>query len=404
MLRRSLIRFLILGSIALVSPVILAQSTLPPSPTPTPSPTLTPTPQPPPKPIALKPATQLAPKVGLDDQVLRDRQALIRAVDFSLQYLQTPKAKEVYQKYPVREITLDRVQRSLNRFRALLTTTRTTTALQKAIQKEFTFYQSVGRNNKGTVAFTGYFEPVHSASRKQTAQYRYPLYALPADFKEWKKPHPTRLELEGEDGLQGSKGRLQGLELVWLRDRLEAFLIQVQGSARLQLTDGTTMTVGVAGLTDQPYSGIGRELVKAGKLKLENLNLTTLTNYFKRNPADLNVYLPRNQRFVFFRDTQGAPAMGNLSVPVTAGRSIATDKSLMPPGALALIQTQLPIRNAKGKIVQRSVNRYVLDQDTGGAIIGPGRVDVFIGTGPQAGEKAGLVKSTGQLYYLLLRE
>ena len=189
-----------------------------------------------------------------------------------------------------------------------------------------------------------------------------------------------------------------------MRDRLEAFLVQVQGSARLRLTDGTTMTVGVAGLTDQPYTGIGRELVKDGKLKLEDLNLPSIVRHFKQNPADLNVYLPRNQRFVFFRDTQGAPALGSLNVPVTAGRSIATDKSLMPPGALALFQTQLPIRNAKGQLVQRSVSRYVLDQDTGGAIIGAGRVDIFMGTGQQAGEKAGFVNSNGQLYYLLLKQ
>lgn len=390
-MRRSLVRCLILGSIALVSPASLAQ----PSPTPTPQPT---------KPIPLKPIPQVSSKVGFDDQVLRDRASLIRAIDHSLQYLQTSKAKEVYQKYPVQGISRDRVERSLRRFRTLLTTARSTTGLQRAIQREFVFYQSVGKDNQGTVAFTGYFEPVHLASRKQTAEYRYPLYSLPPDFKAWKKPHPSRLELEGEDGLQGSKGRLRGLELVWMRDRLEAFLVQVQGSARLRLTDGKTMTVGVAGLTDQPYTGIGRELVKDGKLKLEDLNLPNVVKHFQQNPADLNVYLPRNRRFVFFRDTQGAPALGSLNVPVTAGRSIATDKSLMPPGALALIQTQLPIRTAKGQLVQRPVNRYVLDQDTGGAIIGAGRVDLFMGTGQQAGEKAGLVNATGQLYYLLLKE
>ncbi len=354
------------------------------------------------QPIAA-PIRAIAPSpIATDDQILRDRRSMLSAIDHSLQYLQSQKAVQAYQKYPVKTVTRDRVIRSLKRFRQLLATARSGSALSDAIAREFVFYQSIGKDNQGTVAFTGYFEPVHTASRTPTAEYRYPLYALPAQFAQWKKPHPTRLELEGADGLQASKSKLRGSELVWMRDRLEAFLIQVQGSARLNLTDGTTMTIGVAGLTDQPYTGIGRELVKDGKLKLEDLNLPNVLKYFQNNPKDLDIYLPRNRRFVFFRNTYGAAALGSLGVPVTADRSIATDKSLMPPGALALIQTQLPILNAQ-QYEQRLVSRYVLDQDTGGAIVGAGRVDIFTGTGTQAGSEAGLINATGQLYYLLLK-
>ncbi len=357
------------------------------------------------KPVVQKTVLMLVQSVpqsiGLDDQVLNDRPALIRAIDHSLRYLQTPKAAQAYEKYPIKGITRDRVDRSLRRFRELLIVAKTSAQLQAAVNREFAFYQSVGKDNQGTVAFTGYFEPVHSASRIPTAEYRYPLYQLPPNFAQWKKPNPTRLELEGADGLK--KGILRGSELVWMRDRLEAFLIQVQGSARLNLTDRTTMTIGVAGLTDQPYTGIGRELVKDNKLKLENLNLPNVLKYFEQNPKDLNIYLPRNRRFVFFRDTKGAPALGSLAVPVTGGRSIATDKSLMPPGALALLQTQLPIANTKQQFEPRSATRFVLDQDTGGAIVGSGRVDIFMGTGAIAGTQAGLVNATGQLYYLLLK-
>ena len=96
--------------------------------------------------------------------------------------------------------------------------------------------------------------------------------------------------------------------------------------------------------------------------------------------------------------------MGNLNVPVTAGRSIATDKTLMPPGALALIALDLPVAGAAGDWRPVTVNRYVLDQDTGGAILGPGRVDIFVGTGARAGQQAGRINTSGQLYYLLLRE
>lgn len=361
--------------------------------------------------VPLKPATQVPKGLGLDDQLwgrdsssvseepTSNRKALLSAIDHSLRYLQTAQAAEAYRKYPVKGVTRDRVDRSLKRFRHLLLTSRSAQQLQTAVEKEFIFYQSVGSDDQGTVAFTGYFEPVHTASRVRTAEYRYPLYRLPASFTTWQTPHPTRLELEGEDGLQGAKGRLRGSELVWLRDRLEAFLVQVQGSARLQMTDGSVMTIGVAGYTKQPYTGVGRELVKDGKLRLEDLNLPNVVQYFQQHPDALSLYLPRNRRFVFFQNTQGAPATGSLGVPVTAKRSIATDKSLMPPGALALIQTQLPDHQSQPRLV----SRYLLDQDTGGAILGAGRVDIFMGTGEQAGKEAGLVNATGQLYYLLLK-
>jgi membrane-bound lytic murein transglycosylase A len=227
---------------------------------------------------------------------------------------------------------------------------------------------------------------------------------MPPDLDQWALPHPTRRQLEGEDGLQGVQGRLRGLELVWLRDRLEAYLVQVQGSARLQLTDGTTMSIGYAGRTDYPYVSIGRELVNDGKFREEELTLPIVIEHFRNHPADLNLYLPRNDRFVFFQETGGTPATGSLGVPVTANRSIATDKTLMPPGALALIQTQLPDADGSGGFSQRFVNRYVLDQDTGGAIRGAGRVDIFMGTGTSAGDRAGLINTPGTLYYLLLKE
>nr|MCU0571353.1 MltA domain-containing protein [Oculatellaceae cyanobacterium Prado106] len=144
----------------------------------------------------------------------------------------------------------------------------------------------------GGDAYTGYFEPVYEASRTPTAEFRYPLYRLPPNLADW--DNPTRLELEGADGLQGGKGRLRGLELAWLRDRLQAYLIQVQGSARLELGDGSTMSVGYAGRTEYPYVSIGRELVNAGKFRLEEVTLPLLIDYFRQYPSEMDTYLPRN--------------------------------------------------------------------------------------------------------------
>jgi membrane-bound lytic murein transglycosylase A len=347
--------------------------------------------------------------IGLDAQIWGengkpgDKESLLKSIDYSLRYLDTQAAASAYSRYQVAGITRDRVRRSLDRFRQLVVSSTTPSQLQQSVKREFVFYKSTGKDGKGTVAFTGYFEPTYAASRTPNSEYRYPLYRVPPNIGSWPKPHPTRLQLEGEDALQGSKGLLRGLELVWLRDRFQAFLVHVQGSARLQLTDGGVMTVGFAGKTSQGYTGVGRELVRDGKFTLEQLTLPKLTEYFTNFPADMNKYLPKNQSFVFFRDTNGAPATGSIGVPVTAERSIATDKSLMPPGALALISTKLPYPNATGKLEQIAVDRFVLDQDTGGAIKGAGRVDVFMGTGNLAGDRAGYINSTGELYYPLLK-
>jgi len=265
------------------------------------------------------------------------------------------------------------------------------------------FYQAVGKNQQTDVHFTGYFEPVYAASRTPTEEYRYPLYGLPANFQQWASPHPTRAQLEGIDG-EGENSPLTGLEIAWLRDRLEAFLIHVQGSARLQLQNGSTLSVGYAGKTDYPYTSIGGELIRDGILKREELSLPRLIAYFRQHPEQLDNYLPRNESFVFFRETQGAPATGSLGIPVTADRSIATDKSLMPPGALALLYTKFPQITKTSAIEAPLVNHYVLDQDTGSAIQGSRRVDIFMGTGINAGRRAGIVDWTGQLYYLFLKD
>ncbi|NJN86873.1 MAG: murein transglycosylase A [Leptolyngbyaceae cyanobacterium SL_7_1] len=346
--------------------------------------------------------------LGLDEQLWGDngspdRAALVTAIDHSLRYLNTQAAATAYDRYPVSGITRDRVRRSLQRFRELLFTVDSPAALQAAVLQEFDLYQSIGRDGLGTVDFTGYFQPTYTASRVPTAEFRYPLYRLPPGLEQWVQPHPTRRELEGADGLQGSQGQLRGLELVWLRDRLEAFLVQVQGSARLQLTDGTVMTLGYAGRTDYPYTSIGRQLINDGKIAEADLTLPRVLQYFQTYPQELDQYLPRNDRFIFFRETADVAPSGSLGVPVTPERSIATDKSLMPPGALALIVTQLPYLNPSGQAEARLVSRYVLDQDTGGAIRGAGRVDIFMGTGARAGDRAGLINAPGQLYYLLLK-
>ncbi|MEY3334772.1 MAG: hypothetical protein RLZZ176_3075 [Cyanobacteriota bacterium] len=345
--------------------------------------------------------------LGWDEQLWGrdgDKTALLNAIDNSLLYLQHHQAAEIYQNYPIKEITLSRVRQSLLRFRQLVVSSSSAAELQAAIRREFVFYQSVGNDNQGTVQFTAYYRPVYMASRVRTAVYKYPVYRLPPNFQKWPKPHPKRVDLEGKNGLLGNKSRLRGLELLWFSNRLDPYLIHIQGSAQIKLTNGQTTSIGYAGATDYPWTSIGKEVAKDGKLPLSGLTMPKLISYFRQNPRELNNYLPRWERFVFFAETNNAPAIGSLAIPVTADRSIATDKSLMPPGALALIINSFPYPNDRGQLESRLVQRFVLDQDTGNAIKGPGRVDYFMGTGQLAGDRAGISGGRGSLFYLLLKE
>ncbi|BBD68187.1 MltA domain-containing protein [Nostoc commune NIES-4072] len=379
---------------------------LPPQPVP-----ITPEITPPLKPIAIGSDCRFQQTcLGWDEQIwgqrgkIGDRNALLASIDNSLLYLTKNEAIAAYQNYPMREITLDRVRRSLLRFRQLVISSKSAAQLQAAVSREFVFYQSVGNDGKGTVKFTAYYEPVYTASRVRTAIYKYPLYRLPPDFSQWRKPHPKRIDLEGKDGLKGNKSKLHGLELLWFRDRLDAYMVHIQGSAQIKLTNGKTTSVGYAGGTDYPWTSIGKELAKDGKLPLAGLTMPRMTAFFRQKPQELSNYLPRWERFIFFQETGGRPATGSIHVPVTAERSIATDKSLMPPGALALIYNSFPYPAGGGKLERRTVSRFVLDQDTGSAIKGPGRVDYFMGSGKLAGDRAGITGGNGSLYYLLLKE
>ena len=330
-----------------------------------------------------------------DDLLESDRHNLLQAIDNSIQYIRTPSADR---RYPVAGISRDRMEQSLVRFRRLVQMSRTAKDLQQAVSREFDLYQSVGRDSDGGVQFTGYYEAKYKASRTRTAEFQYPLYSLPPDFWQWRSPHPTRAMLEGSK-------QLAGLEIAWLSDRFQAFLVHVQGSARFELPDGNLLTVGYAGKTDQPYRSVGAEIVRDGKMRLEDVTLPTLIEYFQKNPQDLVTYLNRNPSFVFFRETNGRPATGSLGVPVSAERSIATDKKIFPSGGIALIRTEIPFENPiTGQLELRQIQRFVLDQDTGGAIRGAGRVDIFMGTGDRAKQRAGLIKGDGELYYLVLKK
>ncbi len=206
-------------------------------------------------------------------------------------------------------------------------------------------------------------------------------------------PSPTRADFDR--GLLAGRG----LELYWLRDPMEVYIVHVQGSAKLRLPDGSLHSVGYAGKTERPYVGLGRTLVEEGKIDRGRLNLFAICDYFRRHPDELEDYLHRNESYVFFTETEGGP-YGSLNIEVTPLRTLATDKKVFPRGGLTFVETTIP--DARGAM--RPFTRFLIDQDTGGAIRSAGRADIFVGTGPEAERIAGGTFAEGRLYYLYVRE
>ena len=335
-----------------------------------------------------------------------DREPLLAALDLSIGYFSYPSSKKYY---PVQDITHERAWNSLKTFRDLIATVRTPGELHERILAGFDVYESVGCDDEGTVLFTGYYTPIFDASRTPTQEYRWPLHSLPPDLVKDDEgkclgrrlpdgslvPYYTRGQIEA--------GALKGQELVYLKDRFDAYVCTVQGSAQLRLPDGSVFKIGYHGNNGKDYTSVGQLMVSSGLMPREKLSLSGLTNFFSRDPEKMGEYLTRNERYVFFQETD-APPTGSLNVPVTPYRSIATDKSLFPRGCLAMIATAIPSASGAGAITREPFHQFVLDQDTGGAIRAPGRTDIYIGIGDEAGRIAGWTLSEGKLYYLFLKD
>ncbi|WP_005037331.1 MltA domain-containing protein [Holophaga foetida] len=349
---------------------------------------------------SLMAATPCLPPVKAvpSDASLRDvlqREHLAQALEESLSYLESPRGRRDYAKCAA-PFTLERVQRTLKRLQTLLRRCGDLDELNKSLSSEFQWIPMAGQDDQGTVALTGYFTPVYEASRERGGAYRWPLYSRPGNLDRWPLPHPTRIELEGADGLSTARGKLKGLEAFWLKNRWDAYMIQVQGSAQLRMPDGSLVAVGFHGATQYPYTPIAFEMSRDRKIQEECLRegKVSLREHFQLHPEDMDTYVQRNNRFVFFKDIPGPPR-GSLGVPVTPLRTVAIDRSIYPSGLpilLAGLPTDVP-------------NRLVLAQDSGSAIRGPGRLDLYCGIGPEAGNQAGrLVHAPVQAYLMLIRE
>lgn len=264
---------------------------------------------------------------------------------------------------------------------------------------------------------TGYFEPEVAASRKKTDGFDVPLHGKPAGLEaitpenkpdDWPShlSHGRRAnsrfeEMPDRPAIMDGALDGEGLELAWLADPIDAYFIHVQGSARLRMTDGSVMRVGYAGKTGHPYTGIGRLLVKRGKGTPEDFTMTGLRSWLVKNPDKRDALFRENRSYIFFREvTDTLPSEGPIGaagLPLVPGRSLAIDPDHIPYGALVFLQTDLPDLDAEG----RSFSRLMVADDTGSAIKGKARGDIFVGSGNLSGDIAGRIRHAAQFTVLL---
>jgi peptidoglycan lytic transglycosylase A len=310
--------------------------------------------------------------------------------------------------------------RSLESFLDFIRTKPLEDELKSYIRDNYLVYTSLGSDNSKKVLFTGYYEPDLEGSLKKDATYKFPIYTRPDDWTsvdlslfspqfQGKKiigrytnqsvvPYYDRKEIDS-DGLLEGKAKV----IAWVKDRIDLFFLQIQGSGKIYLDNGKTLKVHYHATNGQPYRSIGKLLVDEGKIPLEEISMQKIRSYLHHHPQEIEAVLNYNPSYVFFKIEQNGP-LGCLEVELTPGRSIALDRRLFPSGALAFIKTQKPLISGDGTIRKwTALSRFVLNQDTGGAIRGPGRADIFWGNGPYAEIAAGHMQELGSLFFLILK-
>ncbi|SHO49694.1 murein transglycosylase A [Desulfopila aestuarii] len=309
----------------------------------------------------------------------------------------------------------DRLLDSMESFIDLLEQDLGQEAFSEQLRKNFTVIQAEGRRSRnGEMLVTGYYEPLIAGSLKRRPPYIYPLYRAPKSLITTKDPKTGKKKVGriGNDGklrpfwtraeIDSANQPLKGNELVYLKDPLDAFLLHVQGSGRVLLPDNSERSVRFSAHNGHDYKSIGKLLVDEGKLTLQQSSIPAIRRYLEQHPEDEQRVLNQNPRYIFFRWGSDEPPKGSLGRPLTAGRSIAIDRKALPDTLFGWLETSIPVINKQGIIVDWQISRrFVLPQDSGAAIKGPGRVDLFWGNGPFAEIAAGNMKQAGRLYFFV---
>lgn len=287
----------------------------------------------------------------------------------------------------------------------------------QCLRREFDFFSFAGKDGAPSMLVTGYFEPEYPASLVRRKPYLYPLYGVPDDLVESENGRPGKKRVfRRQDNMLFSywsrkeietRNLLAGRELVYLADPVAAFVLQVQGSGRLRLTDGSLRRIRYAGNNGLPYKSIGRLLVEKGIMPLEQVSMPSIIKYLRGHPAELRQILYYNDRYIFFAwdhrsHSEGQGPVGSIGAPLVAGRSVALDPRSYPPGLVGFLNTTQPRFDKKGRLFSWvSLHRLVVNQDSGAAIAGPFRLDLFCGHGPYAQKTAGIMRQRADFYVVL---
>jgi membrane-bound lytic murein transglycosylase A len=294
-----------------------------------------------------------------------------------------------------------------------------TAAVRAFFMDHFSPYKIANDDGTDTGLVTGYYEPLLAGSRAPTAEYSIPLYGVPDDllvvdlsslYPELKDKR-VRGRVEGRKvvpywpraDIERGAAPLDGKALAYVADPVEAFFLEIQGSGRIALTDGSTMRLGYADQNGHPYRSVARVLIDRGELTRDTASMQAIANWVKAHPDEARALLDENPSYVFFRELPRPPAgsidaaidgpTGSLGVPLLAERTIAVDARYVPLGAPVYLATTRPSTSMP-------LSRLTLAQDTGGAIRGPVRADFFWGFGTQAGREAGRMRQDGRMWLL----
>jgi membrane-bound lytic murein transglycosylase A len=346
-----------------------------------------------------------------------DKDSLALAIERSLQYLNRLNDDTVFTYGPDR-FPVEHIHQSLRTFLLIMRQNSDIKKLNRELRKRFFLYKAAGRRGSKKVLFTGYFEPIFNGNLWRDSIHRYPIYRRPDDLFRINLglfrpkfngrhivaridgqrliPYYTRKDIAEGRVLEG-----QGLEIAWLQDPLDIAILQIQGSGIIKLPNGETIRAGYSASNGHPYRSIGRYMIDKGYIKGDDLSLQSIRSYIRDHPDIKEEILNYNPSYVFFRLLDNGP-FGNINVTLTTGRSLALDNRLFPKGALVYICCQKPIMGEDGNISGWTpFCRFLLNQDTGGAIKGAGRADIFWGNGPYAELAAGQLKHRGELYFLV---
>ena len=349
-----------------------------------------------------------------------DYDSLEKAAANNLKYLKKLKTDHIF-KYGSSEYSRDQVIESQKTLLDILKKARDSKDIKKKIKKHFTIYRATGRVGNKKVIFTGYFEPIYDARIAPDHEFRFPIYRIPEDlikvdlslFKDKYKgesiiarieknqvlPYYSRIEIENQKILEK-----KNLEIAWLKDPIDVAFLQIQGSGRLRMSDGSDIRVGYSSSNGRQYKSIGKYLLEHDYMTKEEMSMQSIRNYLSTHPDIINDTLNYNPSYIFFRILEDGP-LGNIGVPLTPGRSIALDSRLFPKGALCFIRSEKPVENNSGAIEKwEKFSRFIINQDTGGAITGAGRADIFWGSGKYAELAAGHMNHEGELFVLIKKQ